>query len=180
MTLEGRRLILRPLTEQDAPQLFESVHSSRDALRRRLAWARDVQSQEDSLKFIRKASEDGTKSGQMVFGIFELKSHRHLGVISLMSVQEADSRAELGYWVRSDRHDKGYATESGRLLLDHAFRKLGLHRVYARIDPANRASRKVLQKLGFRYEGCLRDEKSLNGRWVNQECWGLLKDEWKR
>jgi ribosomal-protein-alanine N-acetyltransferase len=55
-----------------------------------------------------------------------------------------------------------------------------LHRLYARIDPANRPSRKVLKKLRFRYEGTLREDKRLNGRWVHQECWGMLRSEWQR
>jgi ribosomal-protein-alanine N-acetyltransferase len=95
-------------------------------------------------------------------------------------VKAERGQAALGAWVRSDRQDKGYAAEAGRLLVEHAFRKLGLYRIYARIDPANRPFRKVLKKLGFRYEGCLRGDRRLNGRWVDQECWGLLKAEWKR
>lgn len=38
--------------------------------------------------------------------------------------------------------------------------------------------RKVLQSLEFRYEGCLRQDLRLNGRWIDQECWGLLRAEW--
>ena len=74
----------------------------------------------------------------------------------------------------------GLAVEAGRRLLKTAFLKEGLQRVYARIEPSNRAARRILQKLGFSYEGCLRREKKLNGRWVDQECWGLLKSEMKK
>ena len=94
----------------------------------------------------------------------------------------ADGRAQarLGIWIRSERQDKGYGVEATRLVVEHGFRKLGLHRLYARLEPSNRVFRRVLKKLGFRYEGCLRDDKRLNGRWIDQECWGLLKAERKR
>ncbi|MBI2362306.1 MAG: GNAT family N-acetyltransferase, partial [Elusimicrobia bacterium] len=70
------------------------------------------------------------------------------------------------------------ATEAGRLMVDHAFRRMELRRLWARLDPANRAFRHVLKKLGFRYEGCLRADKRLNGRWIDQECWGMLRSDW--
>jgi L-amino acid N-acyltransferase YncA len=89
-----------------------------------------------------------------------------------------DGRMTL--WIRSDRQDRGLGKEAGELLLAQGFKKEGLHRLHARIEPANRAARKILQHLGFRYEGCLRQHARLNGRWIDQECWGLLKSEWKK
>ena len=78
------------------------------------------------------------------------------------------------------RQNKGYGVEAGRLLIAHAFRRESLQKLYARLDPGNRGARKVLQRAGFRYEGCLRREKRLNGRWIDQECWGLLRSEWRK
>lgn len=92
----------------------------------------------------------------------------------------ARESARLSAWVRPDRQNRGLGTEAGKLIIDHVFKSRELHRVYARIDPSNRPARRVLKKLGFRYEGCLRSERRLNGRWVDQECWGLLRSEWKK
>jgi RimJ/RimL family protein N-acetyltransferase len=88
--------------------------------------------------------------------------------------------AELCGWIASDRLGRGYASEAGRALAERAFKAMGVRRLFARIDPGNRAARQVFQKLGFRYEGCLRREKRLNGRWIDQECWGVLREEWRR
>ncbi|MFC1679961.1 GNAT family N-acetyltransferase [Elusimicrobiota bacterium] len=173
--LEARRLHLRPLAEADAEALFEAVEVSRDALKRRLCWVSDVQSVEDERRFVSE-----TASPESVWGIFENRAERFVGVTALLGMDDPErAQGRFGIWIRSDRQDKGYAVEAGRMVIEHAFRKAGLHRVYARLDPSNRPYRKALKKLGLRYEGCLRADKRLNGRWVDQECWGLLKSEWK-
>jgi len=176
-TMEGRRIHLRLLTREDTDLLFAAVESSREVLKRRLRWVAGVRDAADERRFIDASGQDGDAS---VWGIFDNRSDRLVGVAALDS-SEADEtgRARLGLWIRAERQDKGYGAEAGRVILDHAFRRAGMHRVFARLDPTNRPFRKVLKKLGLRYEGCLRSDRRLNGRWVDQECWGMLKGEWK-
>lgn len=178
-SLEGRRLLLRTLEASDAEPLLEAVEESRAALKRRLRWVPETKGVEDIRLFIERAAAEDAPA--LVWGVFEAKSRRLAGVASLEPGSGAERPlARLGLWIRTSRQDKGLAAEAGRLMLEHAFRKGGMHRVYARLDPTNRAFRKVLKRLGFRYEGCLRGDKRLNGRWIDQECWGLLKSEWKK
>ncbi len=179
MSLSGRRLSLRPFAEADAPALFAAIAASKQPLRRRFRWAESVNAESDALAFIRASAEAAGTGASFAFGAFEVKSAKVLGVAAFDPVMAAAQRAQLSLWIRADEQDKGYAVEAGRLAVDHGFRKLGLHRLSARIDPTNRAARKVLQRLGFRYEGCLRQDKRLNSRWIDQECWGQLKGEWK-
>lgn len=173
--LRGRRVVLSPLAAGDAEALFAAVEASREALRRRLRWTGAVRSPKDCLAFIKTAGAAGR-----VYGLFEPRRRELVGVAALQGPRLDEGLAELSGWVRADRRDRGCASEAARLLVESGFRKEGLHRIVARIDPVNRAARKVLQRLGFRYEGCLRREKRLNGRWIDQECWGMLKSEWKR
>ena len=176
----GRRLELRPLAESDGEALFAAIDATREALKRRLRWVGAVASAEDCRGFIRAAAEAEKRGESAVYAVVEAKSKGLVGIAALQRLLENPGLAEASAWIRGDRQEKGYAVEAGRLLIALAFKGDGLHRLYARIDPANRAARKVLQRIGFRYEGCLRHEKRLNGRWVDQECWGLLKGEWKR
>lgn len=171
-----RRIELRPLRESDAAALFEAVESAREGLRRRFRWVDDIRGADDCAAFIKSSAKDDDR----VFAIIEAKTGVLAGVAALRGLKTVPGLAEAALWIRADRQDRGYALEAGRLLLAQAFRLDGLHRVWARIDPVNRAARKVLQKLGFHYEGCLRREKRVNNRWVDQECWGLLRPEWKR
>lgn len=175
---EGKRIFLRPLVEADSLALFEAVQSSRDGLRRRLPWVDQVKGPEDETAFIRGAQ---AAEGARVFGVFDRQSNALLGVMALESVEtQQASKAQVTGWIRTEQQDKGFGTEAVRLLCEVGFTKLGLHRLYARIDPANRPSRKVFKKLRFHYEGSLLEDKKVNGRWVNQECWGLLKAEWQK
>lgn len=178
--LLGRKLKLRPLAESDAAALFEAVTASREALKRRLRWVEAVRSPADCLDFIRASAEGAARGDSQAFVVVELKRPKLAGVAAVQGLLRAPGLAELSVWIRSDRADRGLATESMRLLIAHAFRGDALQRLYARIDPVNRSARKVLQKAGFHYEGCLRHEKRLNGRWIDQECWGLLRSEWKK
>jgi RimJ/RimL family protein N-acetyltransferase len=177
-SLKGRKLELRFLAESDSKMLYEAIFSSRASLRRRLRWPSLVAGSDDCLAFIRSCAEAARRGVEKVYGVFELRSQAFIGVVALQRLLESPGVAEISCWIRSDRQERGYAVEAGKLLVGRAFKREDLQRLYARIDPANRAARKVLQRLGLRYEGCLRQEKRLNGRWVDQECWGLLKKEW--
>ncbi|MBI5202590.1 MAG: GNAT family N-acetyltransferase [Elusimicrobia bacterium] len=179
MSLAGRRLKLRPLVDGDAPALFEAIAASKLSLRRRFRWVEAVHAESDAAAFIRSSAEAAERGATFVFGAFETKNDKLVGIVAFDPVMSHAQRAQLALWIRTGEEDKGYAVEAGRLAVDYGFRKLALHRLSARIDPTNRAARKVLQKIGFHYEGCLRQDKRLNSRWIDQECWGQLKSEWK-
>ena len=61
--------------------------------------------------------------------------------------------------------NRGYMTEALRCVIDFAFNRLRLHRIEANIMPRNHASRRVVEKLGFHYEGLARQYLQINGRW---------------
>lgn len=176
--LVGRRVTLRPLAEGDAAALLEAATASREALRRRLSWAAEDPTSEAVARFIAGARDSAAAGASSTWGVFEARGGALAGVASLEELLPAErGHARLALWVRTGRTDRGFATEAGRLVVDHAFRRLELRRLSARLDPANRAFRRVLKKLGFRYEGCLRADKRLNGRWLDQECWGMLRGD---
>ena len=77
---------------------------------------------------------------------------------------------ELGYWVGEPYWNRGIATKAIALITEHAFRELGLHRVEASVLVHNVASRKALEKNGFRLEGT-----AIQGAWKD----GAFVDEWR-
>ena len=74
-------------------------------------------------------------------------------------------RASIGYIIDPTRHRQGIATEAVSALLEHCFGDLRLHRLQAFINPDNTASRALIEKLGFRQEGLLRDNLRVNDLW---------------
>lgn len=112
------------------------------------------------------------------FFIFDAADDALLGAITLSNIRRgvADTGA-IGYWIASRHAGKGHATAACRAILGYAFGNLGLHRVEAACVPANLASRRVLEKAGFRKEGEARAYLKINGAWADHILFGVVEDE---
>ena len=174
-TLQTPGLILRPLTLADAPDV------------QRLAGAREVahttllipHPYADGLaeQWISTQAADWEKMQSAVFGIVIRKTGQLCGAIGLtLAVQHA--AAEMGYWIGVPFWGKGHATEAARGVLGFGFRDLKLNRVHAHHFTRNPASGRVLQKIGMRHEGRLRQHVRRWDRFEDLECYGILGSEW--
>jgi RimJ/RimL family protein N-acetyltransferase len=85
--------------------------------------------------------------------------------------------ALIGYTLAPVHQGKGYATEAAGALVDRLFDRLGLHRVGASLDPANVPSARVLERLGFRYEGRNVSSAFVRGQWYDDDRYAILADE---
>jgi ribosomal-protein-alanine N-acetyltransferase len=86
----------------------------------------------------------------------------------------------LGYYAFVPHNRHGYMTAGLRAALARTFRRLRLHRLEANIQPDNEASRRLVQRLGFRQEGFSPRYLKLAGRWRDHERWAITVEEWKR
>lgn len=112
------------------------------------------------------------------YAITLVDDHRLVGAISL-TLEPAYTRAELGYWIGVPFWGRGFATEAAALLLNYGFDRLGLRRIHAQYLARNPASGRVLEKLGFKAEGLLRQHSMKWGRPEDLKLVGLLSDEWQ-
>lgn len=87
------------------------------------------------------------------------------------------SSAVLGYWVSPEVAGKGVMTVSVALVTDYLMDQVGLHRVEINVRPENTASLRVIQKLGFRYEGLKQRYIHINGDWRDHYVFALTKEE---
>jgi len=87
------------------------------------------------------------------------------------------SSATIGYWVSERFAGKNVTPTAVALATDHAFFGLGLHRMEICIRPENQPSLRVVEKLGFRYEGLRRRYIHINGDWRDHFCFGLTVEE---
>jgi aminoglycoside 6'-N-acetyltransferase len=97
--------------------------------------------------------------------------------LNLSSVD--DRTAEIGWLVGPRFQGQGYARECAALLLDLAFGELGLHRVYAELDPRNAASVGVCKSLGMRHEANFVEHMWLKGEWTDTGHYAILEREWR-
>ncbi|MBP3088860.1 N-acetyltransferase [Corynebacterium sp. sy017] len=110
-------------------------------------------------------AKQSADSGFLVPLVIEV-SGEFAGQIVLGNIQHGTtSDCWVGYWVYSAYRGRGIATAACALATDHAFSRVGLHRVYATYLPGNIASQAVLENNGFRSEGLLRQNLHINGQW---------------
>jgi RimJ/RimL family protein N-acetyltransferase len=99
---------------------------------------------------------------------------RLVGIARLARDEAAPDRAELGYWIGPPDRGRGYATTTARQLVSHGFGRMGLALVFARCPVANRASARVLAKLGFRAV----DLEPSHDPASPVRCYELTREEW--
>jgi ribosomal-protein-alanine N-acetyltransferase len=101
-----------------------------------------------------------------------------LGAITLDNIRRGPAQAgTLGYWIGARHARHGYMRETIEAVVHYAFRTLDLSRVEAACLPENAASRGVLEKTGFKYEGVAQSYLQINGRWRNHVLYANLRSD---
>jgi RimJ/RimL family protein N-acetyltransferase len=109
-----------------------------------------------------------------------LKSNRQLiGNCGVRMEKANDVEANIGYELNPKYWNHGYATEAAHAIVDFGFKRLGVHRIWADLVADNRGSAHVLEKLGMKLEGRLREKAYFKGRWWDALVYAVLVDEWE-
>jgi [ribosomal protein S5]-alanine N-acetyltransferase len=174
--LTTQRLSLRWLTMQDAPALFAIFGDKQTARYLSMpAWADMSKAQESIERDIREhQTGDSLRLGVVLNATTAL-----IGTCQIFKVHTASRRAECGYSIAREHWQQGYAYEAMHSFIDYCFNTLQLNRLEADIDPANAASFKLLQKLGFKKEGELRERWIVSGARSDSWIFGLLASQWQ-
>ncbi len=179
LPVETARLLIRELTEDD----LDALHAWRrhPAYRRHLPMPRQTRAAiEEELHAILRDQIDHRRL-RWLLGVVEPKSGRLMGEAILKLMPAIRHRqGEIGWAVAEDLKGKGYATEIGRALLAIAFGGLKLHRVFAMCSTENLASRRVMEKLGMREEGTLREHFRSRERWWSSHLCAVLASEYPK
>ena len=119
----------------------------------------------------------GTTKPGRDFAIELRETQEIIGAITI-NLHEQYKRASLGYWCAIAHWGRGYMTEAVRAVINYGFRELALNRIHADCHGDNPASRRVLEKAGMIYEGCLRQHSFRLGRFADKLQFGILRSEW--
>ena len=87
-------------------------------------------------------------------------------------------QVELGWILAPGAQGHGYATEAANALLDVAFRELGAHRAWARLEPENTSSSRICERLGMRREAMFEKGSWFKGQWTDVAIYAILAEEW--
>ncbi|WP_052889792.1 GNAT family N-acetyltransferase [Thermogemmatispora carboxidivorans] len=156
--LEGNLVIIRPWEESDAPDLFAAVQESREHLRPWLPWADQYQRIEQSYEWIHHQQASWLLRTVLSCAVREKAGGRLLGGLGIHPHDWQLGIFEIGYWLRHDATGHGYMTEAVRLATECAFERWQANRIVIRCDERNERSAAIPRRLGFVFEGCLRNE----------------------
>lgn len=170
-------LSLRLLSGLDAEHLFKLIDRSRSHLRQWLPWVDDMLSVDDSKRFIEQSMLLFNNQQALTAGIFYQRELA--GLAGYNEFDWKNGSGSIGYWLGSRYQGKGIMTRVVSAMTDYGFNHLQLHRIDIRAATGNLKSQAIPERLGFLYEGQLREVEWLYDHYVDHAVYSLLAREWK-
>jgi RimJ/RimL family protein N-acetyltransferase len=110
--------------------------------------------------------------------VIEKKDRTKIGFIGHWFVQP-NRMMEIGYNLIPSERGKGYGTEAAQIMVDYLFLSRDIVRIQAITNVRNKASQRVLEKVGFQREGTIRKSGFVRSEWVDAYLYSILREEWK-
>jgi RimJ/RimL family protein N-acetyltransferase len=104
---------------------------------------------------------------------------RVIGDVYFSLQSTANAIGEIGWTLHPSHEGQGYMTEAAGAILEIAFSGIGLHRVFARLDPRNDSSAALCRRLGMREEAYFTEDTWFKGEWGDTALFALLAREWE-
>lgn len=175
-TLTTQRLLLRQIQPQDAEALFATLS---DEETMRFYGHEPHHSLDETNLLIQQIQARYKQRVGIRWGITLKGEDRVIGSCSFHHFGPGFSRVETGYELNRAFWGQGIMSEAMSAVLTYGFTELPLHRIEAIIDIMNERSKNLLLKLGFTYEGNLRQRYAFRDHFEDEHYFGLLKDEWR-
>ena len=177
--IDTGRMILRPPVHGD----FRHWSALRDQSSEFLTpweprWARDHLSRKSFVNRVYWASRSIAQGTALPLFMERREDGRLLGAITLDNIRRGPAQAAtIGYWVGEPHAREGYMREALTAMVHHAFEVLDLSRLESACLPENKASRGLLEKCGYKYEGVAQSYLQIDGRWRNHVLYANLRGD---
>ena len=172
--LETERLILRPLTSDDSKRI-EEMAGDYEVAKSTLSIPYPYP-EGSAIHFIESMLNAEKNKKIVMFGLTERDSNLLIGLINL-NLSDNHKRGELAYWIGKQYWGKGYGTEAAKALIKYGFNHLHLNRIFAASFTSNPGSWRIMEKVGLKYEGTLKQHVARFGQFHDLAYYGLLKEE---
>ena len=172
MTELELRVFIRRITIKDLQELQRLIFKSKKFHSPRIFLST---TEEECIKYINR-SQNCNFEGLLVC---HSNTNKLVGVVNLSQIFYGEfQNAYLSYYVDVDFAGQGLMLEGVGLAIDYAFQTLGLHRLEANIQPENKKSINLIERLGFCQEGFSKKYLKINGEWKDHERWALIAENW--
>ncbi|WP_163581477.1 GNAT family N-acetyltransferase [Gracilibacillus saliphilus] len=172
--LYTKRLHLRKMTSKDAANLFTIWSDSDVTAFMNISNFTTKEQAEEMISFLDGLAQDHKA---IRFTIIERNSNEIIGSCGYNSLDFENKKVEIGYEIAKKHWGKGFAPEAISTLIDYAYNRLGFHRIEAKVEPENVNSVRVLDKLGFTYEGTLRQCEKSKDKFIDLQMYSKLKTD---
>lgn len=177
--IETERMTLRLPAHSDYRAWAALRETSRDFLTPwDPAWAEDSLSRKAFTNRVYWATSAEASGTALPLLLVRRRDAALLGAVTLDNIRRGPAQAgTLGYWMGHPYARQGFMREALQAVVHHAFNELDLSRLEAGCLPENAASRGVLEKAGFKYEGVAQSYLQINGRWRNHVLYANLRSD---
>lgn len=172
--LRGERVELRPLRRSDGHAL-DLILSDRRVTKLLPPRVR----REGGSHYVNRVLAEHLRGEGVPFVVVPLGSDEVIGQIRFVTWSRTERRAEVGYFIRRRFWGRGYATDALRLICRFGFRSMALRRIEATVVVGNVASRRVLEHVGFRWEGQAREAARVARGWEDAWAFGMLRPDFR-
>ncbi|AWV89233.1 GNAT family N-acetyltransferase [Bradymonas sediminis] len=169
------KIELRLHEEHHAEELFALTDRNRAHLGRWFPWVEHTQNVDDTLKFIKGVRRGYADNEAVLTSVW--CDGNIAGTLGISRIDWNIGSGEIGYWLGADYEGRGIITRSCRALISYAFDTLKLNRIVIKCQPENTRSSAVAKRLGFSYEGTLRESAKHNGKLHDMEVYSVLRRE---
>lgn len=175
--LETERLVLREITSDDLQWYFEHFSTPEIVEGQGFPPPENLSAAKEELeRYVLGLFKEGTG---FRWGITLKGQSKLIGSCGFYKWdKELGKRAEIGYDLNPKYWGKGIMREALDAMIEFGFEKMGLNRIEVLIMTTNDRSVKLIESLGFRKEGLMREHATFNGKWVDDLLYALLKREW--
>jgi ribosomal-protein-serine acetyltransferase len=167
---------LRLMEERHAPEIFAVVDRERQYLREWLPWVDLTTDSDYTANFIRNSLEQFARGEGLAAGVWV--DDEYAGSIGTHKIDSLNRKVEIGYWIASEYQGRGIMTAACRALIHHCFGEWSLNRVEIHCATGNEKSCAIPKRLGFRFEGVLRQAQLVNGAYLDINVYSMLCREW--
>lgn len=175
--LKGDKVILRAYNKDDVKNALKSINDFevKQYLDPSIPFPLKY---EDELKWYERLNPKG--DGTYSMAIENLETGEYMGGIGVNSVDWKNSVASIGLFLAKEFWNKGYGTDSLKVLLNFIFNEMNINKVKLNVYDFNKRGIRCYEKVGFVKEGVLREEIYRNGKYNDEIIMGILKSEFKQ
>jgi diamine N-acetyltransferase len=175
--LFGKRIRLRAIEKEDLPIFVTWLNDPE--VRRNLQLFQPLSLAQEE-EWFKETLQQPVEEQPLMIEIKTAEGWQSVGNVGLLKIRTIDRVAEIGIVIGEKKFwGQGYGTEAMRLMVKHGFKELNLNRIYLRVYETNLRAIRSYEKVGFKLEGRLRQDRFMDGKYIDVLLMSVLSSEFK-